>query len=237
MARFGKFLYSIWGWIVVYTITLSATLVILVLPGAERRSRFARRGARAIFHLGGARLRVQGLEKLPDSPCVVAANHKSYVDGFLLCAVLPPRFRLVIKREMRPVPLIGRMLSRIGALFVEREPGKERIADVRTLLRATRAGHSLAIFPEGTFGPETGLLPFRAGAFAAAAAGRLPVVPVTIQGCRGLLPPGSKLFTPSRIDVRFLDPIQAPEGGARTHQAETLSRECRQAMEAALALD
>ena len=115
----------------------------------------------------------------------------------LLCALLPSGFRLVIKREMRTVLLAGRMLSRIGAVFVEREQGKERIADVRTVLKAARSGQSLAIFPEGTFRPEPGLLPFRPGAFAAAAAGELPVVPVAIRGCRRLLPSGSWLFTPS----------------------------------------
>ena len=234
MARLWKIPYTIWGWTVVATIALSASLLIVVLPGEQRCSRLARLAARIIFRLGGARPRVHGIEKLPAEPCVVAANHESFADGILLCGLLPPRFRLVIKREMRPVPLAGRMLSRIGAVFVERGQGKERIADVRTLLRAARAGQSLAIFPEGTFGPEAGLLPFRSGAFAAAAAGGLPVVPVAIRGCRRLLPSGSWLFTPSRIEVRFLDPIQVTGGGSRSRQAEWLAQECRRAMQAAL---
>ena len=178
-----------------------------------------------------------GLENLPAEPCVVAANHESFADGILLCALLPPRFRLVIKREMRPVFLAGRMLTRIGAVFLEREQGKERIGDVRTMLRAARSGQSLAIFPEGTFGPEPGLLPFRSGAFASAAAGGLPVVPMAIRGCRRLLPSGSWLFTPSRIEVRFLDPIRVTGGGSRSRQAEQLAEKCRGAMETALAQD
>ena len=235
MARLRKIPYTIWGWTVFCTVALSASVAILVLPGVERCSRLARGAARIIFRLGGARPRVRGLGNLPAEPCVVAANHESFADGILLCALLPPRFRLVIKREMRPVPLAGRMLSRIGAVFVEREQGKERIADVRTMLRAARSGQSLAIFPEGTFGPEPGLLPFRSGAFAAAAAGGLPVVPVAIRGCRRLLPSGSWLFTPSRIEVRFLEPVRAAGSGRRSRQAEQLARECRRAMQAALA--
>lgn len=237
MTRLRKIPYTLWGWAVFCTIALTTSLVILVLPGVERCSRLAREASRIIFRLGGARPRVHGLENLPTEPCVVAANHESFADGILLCALLPPRFRLVIKREMRPVLLAGRMLSRIGAVFVEREQGKERIGDVRTMLRAARSGQSLAIFPEGTFGPEPGLLPFRSGAFAAAAAGGLPVVPVAIRGCRRLLPSGSWLFTPSRIEVRFLDPIRVTGGGSRFRQAEQLAQECRRAMEAALAED
>lgn len=237
MMRLRKIPYTLWGWAVFGTIALTASLLILVLPGMERCSRLARKASRIIFCLGGARPRVRGLEKLPAEPCVVAANHESFADGILLCALLPPRFRLVIKREMRPVLLAGRMLSRIGAVFVEREEGKERIADVRTMLRAARSGQSLAIFPEGTFRPEPGLLPFRSGAFAAAAAGGLPVVPMAIRGCRRLLPSGSWLFTPSRIEVRFLDPIRATGSGSRSRQAEQLAQECRRAMKAALARD
>ena len=180
---------------------------------------------------------MHGLENLPAEPCVVAANHESFADGILLCALLPSGFRLAIKREMRTVLLAGRMLSRIGAVFVEREQGKERIADVRTVLKAARSGQSLAIFPEGTFLPEPGLLPFRPGAFAAAAAGELPVVPVAIRDCRRLLPSGSWLFTPSAIEVRFLEPIRVTGGGRRSHQAEQLAQECRRAMQAALAHD
>ena len=237
MTRLRKVPYTLWGWTVFYTIALTTSLVILVIPGVDRCSRLARKASRLIFLLGGARPRVYGLEKLPEEPCVVAANHESFADGILLCALLPPRFRLVIKREMRPVLLAGRMLIRIGAVFVEREQGKERIADVRTMLRAARAGQSLAIFPEGTFRPEPGLLPFRSGAFAAAAAGGLPVVPVAIRGCRRLLPSGSWLFTPSRIEVRFLDPIRVTGGGSRSRQAERLAQECRRAMKAALRQD
>ena len=237
MTRLRKIPYTLWGWTVFCTIALTASVAILLLPGSERCSRLARRASRIIFRLGGARPRVHGLENIPDEPCVVAANHESFADGILLCALLPPRFRLVIKREMRPVLLAGRMLSRIGAVFVEREEGKERIADVRTMLRAARAGQSLAIFPEGTFRREPGLLPFRSGAFAAAAAGGLPVVPVAIRGCRRLLPSGSWLFTPSRIEVRFLDPIRVTGRGSRSQQAEKLAQECRSVMKAALEQD
>ncbi|MXZ26776.1 MAG: 1-acyl-sn-glycerol-3-phosphate acyltransferase [Gammaproteobacteria bacterium] len=237
MTRLRKIPYTLWGWTVFCTIALTTSLVILVLPGVERCSRLARKASRIIFRLGGAWPRVHGLENLPAEPCVVAANHESFADGILLCALLPSGFRLVIKREMRTVLLAGRMLSRIGAVFVEREQGKERIADVRTVLKAARSGQSLAIFPEGTFLPEPGLLPFRPGAFAAAAAGELPVVPVAIRGCRRLLPSGSWLFTPSTIEVRFLEPIRVTGGGRRSHQAEQLAQECRRAMQAALAQD
>ena len=234
MTRLLVYPYTLWGWIVFGTIALLASLAILVLPGEQRCRKCARAAARLIFRLGGAWPAVRGLENLPPEACVVAANHASFADGFLLCAVLPTRFRLVIKREMQKVPLAGRMLGRIGSIFVEREQSGGRVADLRGMLRAARTGQSLAIFPEGTFRPERELLPFHTGAFAAASSGGLPVVPMVITGCRRLLPSGSWLFTPSHIDVRFLAPIRTSGSGSRLRQAEQLSEQCREAMDTAL---
>ncbi len=234
MTRLLVYPYTLWGWIVFCTIALVASLAILILPGEERCRKCARSASRLIFRLGGAWPEVRGLENLPPEPCVVAANHTSFADGVLLCAVLPSRFRLVIKREMRTVPLAGRMLGRIGGVFVEREQSGGRVADLRGMLRAARAGQSLAIFPEGTFRRDAGLLPFRSGAFGAAAAGGLPVVPMVIHGCRRLLPSGSWLFTPSHIDVCFLAPRRTSGRGSRLHQAEQLSEQCREAMDTVL---
>ncbi len=234
MTRLQVWIYTLWGWAVFCSIAVLASLAIIVIPGEDRCRRCARAASRLIFRLGGAWPTVSGGEHLPAEPCIVAANHTSFADGVLLCAILPIRFRLVIKREMRPVPLAGRMLSRIGTVFVNREQGAGRIGDIRTLLKAARAGQSLAIFPEGTFRREVGLLPFRSGAFAAAAAGGLPVVPMVISGCRRLLPSRSWLFTPSRIQVRFLAPLRVAGGERRSRQAEQLSEKCREAMTEAL---
>lgn len=234
MNRLVICIYTLWGWAVFCSIALIASLAILAIPGEDRCRRCARAASRLIFRLGGAWPAVSGAGRLPSEPCIVAANHTSFADGVLLCAVLPIRFRLVVKREMQHTPLAGRMLSRIGTVFVDREQGAGRIADIRAILRTARAGQSLAIFPEGTFRPEPGLLPFRSGAFAAAAAGGLPVVPVVITGCRRLLPSGSRLFTPSRIQVRFLAPLAVEAGENRSRRAIRLSEACRATMAEAL---
>jgi 1-acyl-sn-glycerol-3-phosphate acyltransferase len=54
--------------------------------------------------------------------------------------------------------------------------------------QALRGGRSLVFFPEGTFLRPPGVLPFRLGAFKAAAEARCPVVPVAIRGTRAILP-------------------------------------------------
>jgi 1-acyl-sn-glycerol-3-phosphate acyltransferase len=186
-------------------------LGVALLPGLERRRRFARGVIRGLLRWVGIPLRVTGLERLPGATCLVAANHASYLDGFVLTAVLPPRFAFVVKQELEG-PWISRVLLRgIGTVFVERfEPGRGEV-EAGKMLTALRAGQSVAIFPEGTFGRAAGMLPFRMGGFRVAAEAGVPVVPIAIRGTRDLLRGGQWLPRRSPVAVAVLPPV-FPEG-------------------------
>ncbi len=191
-------------------LALAVLVVLLVLPGLQRRRALVRFGARASLALAGMRLRVTGAQHLPAGPCVVVANHASYLDGIVMTAVLPARFSFVIKREMDAVPLANLLLRRIGAEFVDRGRTQRSARDARRLLKAAQGATSMVFFPEGTFGAEPGLLRFHSGAFVFAVRGALPVVPVALRGTRRALPPGGVLAWPARIDVEMLAPIPPP---------------------------
>jgi 1-acyl-sn-glycerol-3-phosphate acyltransferase len=108
---------------------------------------------------------------------------------------------------MQNVPLAGFLLRRIGSRFVDRFVATNSTRDARNLLKAASSGESLGVFPEGTFRPEAGLHKFRAGAFAAAIKGRLPVVPVVIRGSRHILPARRVLPRRSRLAIDALPAI------------------------------
>ncbi len=190
--------------------------VVALCPGIARRRAAARAGARAFFALAGLRLTVSGTENLPTDPCVVAANHASYLDGVLLTAVLPPRFAFVIKNGMEKVPLAGSFLRRIDAQFVERGNSRRSAADARRMLRTAAAQNSIGIFPEGTFAKEPGLRTFRAGGFRVAARQELPVVPTVITGTRTVLPDGVLLPRPGRIRVEICAPLASSDAAELT---------------------
>jgi 1-acyl-sn-glycerol-3-phosphate acyltransferase len=65
------------------------------------------------------------------------------------------------------------------------------VTSATRLAELAQQGHSLAVFPEGTFVDQPGLLPFHLGAFLAAARAGVPVLPLAIRGHRQLLPVGS----------------------------------------------
>jgi 1-acyl-sn-glycerol-3-phosphate acyltransferase len=154
------------------------------------------------------RIRAVGIGTLPH-PCVVVANHESYLDGVVLVATLPADFGFVIKREMRAVPAAGWLLERIGAHFVDRKGASHGARDARRVLRHAERGEALVFFPEGTFHHRPGLLPFRNGAFAAARRAGLPLVPLIIRGTRRCLAPGTLTPWPGCIGVTVLPPLHA----------------------------
>jgi 1-acyl-sn-glycerol-3-phosphate acyltransferase len=193
---------------------LAAIVVAAPLPWPGARRAVVRVAARAFLRFPGLRVRVRGLERLPDGAAVVVANHTSYLDGPLLYALLPPRFAFVIKREMAREPF-GFLLGRIGSHFVERRARQAGAGDARRVARSAAAGQSLVFFPEGTFGARVGLWRFHAGAFVIAARAGVPVVPVVIRGAREVLPPNEVLPRPGRIEVEILAPVGGPADPAR----------------------
>lgn len=186
---------------------LSAFVAVLLPFGIKTRRHIAHFAARTFFAVAGLRIRMVDEHLLPGGPCVVVANHASYLDGIVLKAALPARFSFVIKKEFSRVPLAGLLLRRIGSEFVDRFNRHAGGMDARRLLKAADAGQALAFFPEGTFLAEPGLGKFHSGAFTIAARVDLPVVPLAIRGTRHILPSGRFLPRPGRIDIHVLPSV------------------------------
>jgi 1-acyl-sn-glycerol-3-phosphate acyltransferase len=210
----GSFLYGIFALTAVVVVAAICLILLAVTPGLRRRRRIARESARVAFRIAGIPLTSCGTELIGQRPCVVVANHASYLDGMILTAALPPVFSFVIKREVTSVPFLHLLLRRIGSHFVERFDRHRGGIDARRILRAAQAGEALAFFPEGTFRQEAGLRRFHSGAFAAAARAGLPVVPIVIRGSRELLPAGAWLPRRGRLEVIVRAAIETSNAAA-----------------------
>jgi len=204
-------LWAAWAWTVFVAVVPVAWLLIVVAPGLVLRRRIARNSARLALALAGLTPRVAGREHLAaGDPCIVAANHASYLDALLLSAVLPPRFAFVAKQELLRKPLAAIPLRRLGCVFVERFDSARGAEDTRALEERARSGDSLVFFAEGTFRSALGLLPFRMGAFAVAARTGLPVIPLALNGTRVLLRGEERRPHFSRLRVQIGAPATAP---------------------------
>jgi 1-acyl-sn-glycerol-3-phosphate acyltransferase len=152
---------------------------------------------------------VQGIDALPANPCILVANHASYIDGIIAVAALPPDFAFVIKKEMLQVPLAGLLLRRLGSEFVERFNRHQGAADARRVIKTAAGGQSLVFFPEGTFDRRRLIGKFHGGAFAIAERSDMPVVAVAIHGTRDALPPGGLMIYRRPIRFEILAVLEA----------------------------
>lgn len=128
--------------------------------------------------LSGMHTEIHGRENVPPpgTPLVVAANHRTNLDPFLVARALPPgRFlQFMAKRELF-VPVIGWIIQTGGSFPVDRD-GSD-VGAVRTAVRILKENGTVGIFPQGHRGGEA----LRGGAALIAAKGRAPILPVGIS--------------------------------------------------------
>lgn len=215
-------LYAAYCLLVFTAFGLIVLIINLFLPSLRRRRLMAGLGSRAFLRAARIPFKVEGLDRLPQVPCVVVANHSSYIDGLVVAAALPPDFAFVIKKEMVRVPLAGLLLRRLGSQFVERFDRHKGATDARRVLKLAATGQSMVFFPEGTFSEIRQIGKFLGGAFATASRSDMPVVVAAIHGTRDALPSGSIMLRRLPIRVEILEVLTA--GDARLRSRELIAR-------------
>ena len=94
---------------------------------------------------------LEGTENLPeDRPVMLCANHSSAWDPVLFVAAIRTGYplRIMAKKQLLNIPILGRILQNVGAFAVDR--GNSDIQAVKTAIQTIQGGHNLLIFPEGT---------------------------------------------------------------------------------------
>ncbi len=153
----------------------------------------------------GIRLNVIGRDAVDKSkPSVFMANHMSFLDGPLLFYLIPQVVRVIMKKEIFRIPILGWSMGFVGFVPVDRKGLK---SGRRSIERATQLiktkGYSYLIFPEGTRSRNGELQPFRRGAFFLAINSQAPIVPITIEGTYDLMPKGSLMTKKGTVRVIF----------------------------------
>jgi 1-acyl-sn-glycerol-3-phosphate acyltransferase len=225
----ANLLYGLYGWLLFALIAPPTWLLTVLVPDPAVAWRVNHLAARLILRLAGIALTVRGLDHLPHAPCVLVANHASYLDGMALFAAFPAHFSFVAKRELLAHPVARIYLRGLGVQFVERFAARQSVEDARRLAAPVKAGTSAALFPEGTFRRMAGLGSFHLGAFAAAASARVPVLPVAIRGTRTLLRADQWLPRRGAVTVTIGRPILPPANVADTFVAAVTLRDAARA--------
>jgi len=157
----------------------------------------------------GIKVEVSGLDRIdPRTALIFMPNHISFLDGPLLEMLIPGAARVVLKKSVLRIPIVGLGMRFVGFVPVDRKGvkgGKRSIAKAVQMVR--EKGYSFLIFPEGTRSRDGKLQRFRRGGFFLALETGAPIVPVTIRGTFELMPKGQKYARKGSVCVAFHDPI------------------------------
>lgn len=196
--------------IILNTLVL-AVLIILIAPFDKRGNLIHYIGklwALLNIYLSGARLSIKGKDKIAKGRSyVIMSNHQSLFDIWALIGKMPLQLRWIIKSEIKRMPIFGYALDRMGHIYVDRKRPKDTVPSLRAAAEKMRNGASVVIFPEGTRSEDGRLQKFHRGGTLLADMSGVPILPVTVNGSRFVLPKGTLALMPGKIQIVVGDSI------------------------------
>ena len=161
---------------------------------------------------------VEGAENIPFSgPVLIAPIHRSNVDFAFSLFISPRKVFFMAKDGVFRVPLLGSLLTKLGAFPVNRDSADRE--SMRLAEEVLRRGQALVMFPEGTRKEGEQVEPLHDGAMFIAARTGAMVVPVGIAGSDRAMPLGSKLPRFARIHIVVGTPITPPMSDGRVSRS------------------
>jgi len=202
--------------VVLFTLIL-IPLLLLCFIFRMRRPLFgvAKFALRLTALAAGLQVEVSGLEHIDRKRVYVfMSNHLSFIDGPLLFLLIPQPVRVILKKQLFRIPVIGLGMSYLGFVPVDRrgiKQGRRAIDRAAGLIRQKK--YSFLIFPEGTRSRDGRLQPFKRGGFFLAAQAGAPILPLSVEGTFALMPRGSFFIRGGKIRVRFHPCLPAGQPG------------------------
>lgn len=179
---------------------------------------FLRGVIRLLLLVMGSRT-VSGQENIPArGPYIIAVNHMSTADTPLLYISFPRiRLRFFAGEIWEKHPIIGPMLRRAGAIYINR--GAVDRQALRIALQSIRDGEIFALAPEGVRSYTGQLLPGRDGAAFLAVRTGVPILPVGLVNSDVLMANARRLRR-TRMHVQIGRPFHLPDMGPRVRSSD-----------------
>ncbi|HOO36095.1 MAG TPA: lysophospholipid acyltransferase family protein [Smithella sp.] len=207
--------YQPYKWLFVLPLLIATTLICGVLAIVTALLFSPRTGG--IFGMIWARINsfctpmtvhVVGADNIePGTSYVITSNHQSMYDIYVLYGWLGIDFKWVMKKELKKVPVLGLACKIIGHIYIDRSDSKSAVDTIKAARAKIVGGTSVLFFPEGTRSVDGKMKQFKKGAFKMAIDLGIPILPVTINGTRNILPKGSLDLTPGGATMIIHKPI------------------------------
>lgn len=172
-------------WIGLFVLAVVA-ISVLYLHWVEPKKKFhlMQHWCSRFVRLTGIELKVHG--QVPDTPCLLVANHSSFFDIFAITAIYPARF--IAKEEIKSWPIFGFVARSVNTLFIRRQDKRMICAVNEQIANALAQNEPIVLFPEGKCTNGLALAPFKPSLLEPAVLSATPVQPIAlsyeIDGCR-----------------------------------------------------
>lgn len=157
--------------------------------------------------IGGIKITVRGRDLIPEGPCIIAAKHQSWGDGFVMFSQFFD-LAFVTGDHLEKFPLVGGILRKMGAIIVDNCGGayaRAKLVD-EEMIKAKNQNRRILIYPEGHLSAVGKHHRYRRGVYHMYASYDCPAVPVATN--LGLFWPQQDWhLTPGEAVIEFLDPI------------------------------
>ncbi len=170
------------------------------------------------------RVEVEGVERLPSPPFIIAPNHASYMDAFVLAAVLPEGVAIntyFLGEEVYFRNPLTRLFGKLAHVITV-DINRNLKGSLQKVAHALKEGKVVVIFPEGARTRTGELMEFKKGVAILSRELGVPVVPTALVGTYEAWSIYDRLPKPRKVKVIFGDPIYPEDKGY-----DELTRELR----------
>lgn len=187
-------------------------------------------GSKTWIRGSGIKVKVSGKENLVKGKSYIfVANHRSYIDTTALFAYVGTRIGLIAKKEVLKVPVLGRGMTFIKFLAIDRSNPQRAVETMNKVRETVDSGYSFGIFAEGTRAMPGELLPFKKGAFHVALQTGAAVIPVCIKNTDYLMGKKTGVVNPGTMEIVLLPAIET-QGLSTEEDLPEVLRQTREAI-------
>jgi 1-acyl-sn-glycerol-3-phosphate acyltransferase len=159
--------------------------------------------------LYNVKVNVEGKENVSSSNNkVYISNHSSYLDIFVLLAKIPDNIRMIYKRELTKMPLIGWAMLAAGFVPIDRRNARSAMGSLDNAAKKMKKGISFVIFPEGTRSINGQIGEFKRGLFVLAEKSEADIIPITLSRTNKLLPRDTLKVKGGFVDLTIGKPMK-----------------------------
>lgn len=150
------------------------------------------------------KVKVDGIENIPkDGRLTIYANHKSYVDPFIMFQVFNRPITFTPKKGVYKIPILRKILEYLHAFPIDREDTRNTVRALVEAIKIVKDEMAMLIFPEGGIKDrdEEKMVEMRAGAYKLAMKAEANLLPISIYGATQIKKRAP--FRSTKVDVKI----------------------------------